>query len=48
MKYGQIIRTVDLADMFVKRGGKWLFIDEVHKYQGWSREIKEVYDLYPK
>ena len=39
---------VDLADMFVKRGGQWLFIDEVHKYQGWSREIKEVYDLYPK
>ena len=27
-------------------GGKWLFIDEVHKYPGWSREIKEIYDLY--
>ena len=39
---------VDLADTFVKRGGQRLFIDEVHKYQGWSREIKEVYDLYPK
>ena len=39
---------VDLADMFVKRGGQWLFIDEVHKYKGWSREIKEIYDLYPK
>ena len=39
---------VDLADTFVKRGGQWLFIDEVHKYEGWSREIKEVYDLYPK
>lgn len=39
---------VDLADTFVKRGGQWLFIDEVHKYQSWSREVKEVYDLYPK
>ncbi|QFQ13009.1 AAA family ATPase [Pseudoprevotella muciniphila] len=39
---------VDLADKFVKRGGQWLFLDEVHKYEGWSREIKEIYDLYPK
>lgn len=38
---------VDVADAFVKRGGKWLFIDEVHKYTGWSREIKEIYDLHP-
>ena len=37
---------LDLADNFVKMGGKWLFIDEVHKYPGWSREIKEIYDLY--
>ena len=37
---------LDLADNFVKIGGKWLFIDEVHKYPGWSREIKEIYDLY--
>ena len=37
---------LDLADNFVMMGGKWLFIDEVHKYPGWSREIKEIYDLY--
>ncbi len=37
---------LDLADSFVKMGGLWLFIDEVHKYPGWSREIKEIYDLY--
>lgn len=37
---------LDLADNFVKLGGKWIFIDEVHKYPGWSREIKEIYDLY--
>ena len=37
---------LDLAESFVKIGGKWLFIDEVHTYPGWSREIKEIYDLY--
>lgn len=38
---------LDLADSFVKIGGERLFIDEIHKYDGWSREIKEIYDLYP-
>ena len=37
---------VDTADMFYKRGGRHLFIDEVHKYDGWSREVKEIYDLH--
>ena len=37
---------LDLAENYVKIGGKWLFIDEIHKYPGWSREIKEIYDLY--
>ena len=37
---------LNLAENFVKIGGRWLFIDEVHKYPGWSREIKEIYDLY--
>lgn len=37
---------LDVADKFVKIGGQWLFIDEVHKYPGWSQEIKEIYDLY--
>lgn len=37
---------LELAENFYKKGGLWLFIDEVHKYPGWSREIKEIYDLY--
>lgn len=37
----------ELADEFVKQGGKYLFLDEVHNYPGWSREIKNVYDSYP-
>lgn len=37
---------VEVADRFVKLGGKHLFIDEVHKYENWSQEIKEIYDLH--
>ena len=27
-------------------GGKHLFIDEIHKYDDWSREVKQIYDSY--
>jgi len=37
-----------LADQFVKHGGKLLFLDEVHKYPGWSRELKNIYDDFPE
>lgn len=39
-------KLVDLADRFVKMGGKHLFVDEIHKYEGWSRELKQIYDSY--
>lgn len=38
---------IELADEFVKRGGTHLFIDEIHKYPNWIRELKNIYDLYP-
>lgn len=38
---------VELADDFVREGGKWLCIDEAHRYEGWSREIKQIYDGHP-
>ena len=38
---------LEMVDLFVKHGGKHLFLDEVHKYPTWSKEIKEVYDMYP-
>ena len=37
---------VDLADAFARVGGKHLFIDEIHKYKGWSRELKLIYDYH--
>ncbi len=36
----------DLASTFSKRGGKYLYIDEVHKYPNWSQEIKNIYDSF--
>jgi predicted AAA+ superfamily ATPase len=33
-----------LAEQFVLNNGKYLLIDEVHKYPDWSREIKLIYD----
>ena len=36
-----------LAEEFFKNGGKYLFVDEVHKYEGWSRELKLMYDSLP-
>nr|WP_315151257.1 AAA family ATPase [uncultured Flavobacterium sp.] len=38
---------VDLADNFVKKGGEYLFLDEVHRYDNWSQELKNIYDDYP-
>ena len=40
-------RLVDLADNFYKNAGEYLFIDEIHKYMDWSRELKNIYDSYP-
>lgn len=37
---------LDLADAFSRTGGKYLFIDEIHKYRGWSREQKLIYDYH--
>lgn len=35
---------IDLVTDFVKKGGKYLFLDEVHKYTGWAQELKNIYD----
>ena len=38
---------IGLAKEFYSHGGKELYIDEIHKYKEWSREIKMIYDLLP-
>lgn len=44
--YFAIHRLIDLADQFAKMGGKYLIIDEIHKYQDWARELKLIYDYH--
>ncbi len=39
---------IDFAGDFVKRGGKVLLIDQVFKYQQWSKDLRECYDRYPE
>ncbi|MCQ2343964.1 MAG: AAA family ATPase [Paludibacteraceae bacterium] len=39
---------LELVDVFWKNGGKHIFLDEIHKYENWSSEIKEIYDTYPE
>jgi predicted AAA+ superfamily ATPase len=41
-------KLIDLAGDFVKLGGKYLFIDEIHKYKDWSKELKLIYDYHPE
>jgi len=38
---------LELAEEFYNQGGQCLYLDEVHKYEGWSREIKNIYDGFP-
>lgn len=37
----------DVASKFQKLNGKFLYIDEVHKYRNWSTEVKMMYDNLP-
>ncbi|MGQ7946432.1 ATP-binding protein [Flavobacterium sp. WC2509] len=39
---------LELVKDFERRGGKYLFLDEVHKYEGWAQELKNIYDIYPE
>lgn len=40
-------RLFDLAQDFMSKGGRYLYIDEIHKYKDWSFEIKQMYDQLP-
>ena len=48
--YFQANRLVEFAETFLDGGGRYLFIDEVHRYgfASWASELKQLYDLYRK
>ncbi len=41
-------KLFDVAAKFRLKGGKYLFLDEVHKYPDWSQELKNIYDMFPE
>ena len=40
-------RIFSFADEFSKRGGQILFLDQIHKFPGWSSELRKCYDEIP-
>lgn len=41
-------KLYDIAEEFARLGGKVLAIDEIHKYDNWVQEIKNIYDSFPE
>ena len=37
----------EVASSWIKEGGTHLYIDEIHKYENWSTELKNIYDGHP-
>jgi predicted AAA+ superfamily ATPase len=42
------IKLIDLVENFVKIGGEYLIIDEIHKYADFAMDLKAIYDFYPR
>jgi len=39
---------VEVAEKFYELGGRYLFLDEVHKYEDWQTAVKNIYDFLPE
>ncbi|WP_288883435.1 ATP-binding protein [Pedobacter panaciterrae] len=39
---------VETAEKFYGHGGRYLFLDEVHKYDDWQTAVKNIYDFFPE
>lgn len=37
----------ETAESFNKAGGRYLYVDEIHKYANWAQELKAAYDSFP-
>jgi len=42
------IKLYELAEEFSKLGGKYLLLDEIHKYKDFALDLKAIYDFYPE
>ena len=41
-------KLIEVALAHYDNGGEYLYIDEIHKYEKWSGEVKHIYDSIPK
>ena len=46
--YFETYRLVELVDTLVQKGYRHFYFDEVHRYQYWSSDLKNIYDNYPE
>lgn len=45
--YFETYRLVGLIDELYLKGYRHFFLDEVHRYKHWSKDLKNIYDNYP-
>lgn len=45
--YFETYRLVELIDSLYEKGYRFFFLDEVHRYRNWSKDLKNSYDNYP-
>jgi len=45
--YFETYRLVELIDTLYTKGYRHFFLDEVHRYKHWSKDLKNSYDNYP-
>lgn len=45
--YFESNRLIELADALYERGYRHFYLDEVHQYLHWSKDLKNIYDHYP-
>ena len=46
--YFTVHTLVEFAGSFYAQGGRTLLLDQIFKYENWSKELRECYDLYPE
>jgi len=44
--YFETHRLVEVIDGLYSKGFRQFYLDEVHRYQNWSKDIKQIYDDY--
>lgn len=44
--YFEAVSLIDFVDAFYTNGGRHIFLDEIHKYKNWARDLKVIFDAY--